>query len=201
MKTMIMKARRTIAATLTSSLLLVLATAAQAQGVYKWVDANGKVNYGSQPPATEKGPEPVKMHNSNSGFGGNNNTSSGDSSTKTHYNADGTKKIPKGVEEMRDGLVKGLQQVDPKTEALSCVKAVDNLRYQLDLMLEVGQRNTKDGYITQAEFDATAAKLRQAKSEISLTDCDGATGNKRAFYQCMSSSRNHVSGCGSKYKF
>lgn len=186
---------------LAGALLLVLASATHAQGVYKWVDANGKVHYGSQPPATEKGPEPVKMHNNNSGFGGNNNTGSGDSAAKTQYNADGTKKIPKGVEELRDGLVKGLQQVDPKTEALSCVKAVDNVRYQLDLMLEVGQRNTKDGYITQAEFDATAAKLRQAKSEISLTDCDGATGNKRAFYQCMSSSRNHVSGCGAKYKF
>ncbi|MBT9491658.1 MAG: DUF4124 domain-containing protein, partial [Paucibacter sp.] len=117
-----------------------MAAAAQAQGVYKWVDANGKVHYGSQPPATEKGPEPVKMHNNNSGFGGNNNNSgSSDSAAKTQYNADGTKKIPKGVEEMRDGLVKGLQQVDPKTEALSCVKAVDNVRYQLDLMLEVGQ--------------------------------------------------------------
>jgi hypothetical protein len=185
------------------ALLLALATAAHAQGVYKWVDANGKVHYGSQPPVTEKGPEPVKMHNSNSGFGGNNNNnnSSGDNTSKPQYNADGTKKIPKGVEELRDGLAKGLSKVDPKTEALSCVKAVDNVRYQLDLMLEVGQRNTKDGYITQAEFDTTAAKVRQARSEISLMDCDGATGNKRAFYQCMSNNRNHVSGCGTKYKF
>ncbi len=195
-----MKTQGKVAATLAGALLLALVSAAQAQGVYKWVDANGKVHYGSQPPATEKAPEPVKMHNSNSGFGGNNNLSDA-ASSKTQYNADGTKKLPKGVEDMRDGLVKGLQQVDPKTEALSCVKAVDNVRYQLDLMLEVGQRNTKDGYITQTEYDATAAKLRQAKSEVSLTDCDGATGNKRAFYQCMSSSRNHVSGCGSKYKF
>ena len=94
----------------------------------------------------------------------NNNNVAGESAPKTQYNADGTKKIPKGVEELRDGLVKGLQKVDPKTEALSCVTAVENVRYQLDLMIEVGQRNTKDGYITQAEFDATAAKLRQSKS-------------------------------------
>ena len=187
---------------LAGALLLVLASAAQAQGVYKWVDANGKVYYGSQPPATEKGPEPVKMHNSNSGFGGNNTNSGGsDAAAKTQYNADGTKKIPKEVEEMRDGLVKGLKKVDPKTEALSCVTAVENVRDQLDTMIEVGQRNTKDGYITQTEYETTAAKLRQAKSEVSLTDCDGATGNKRAFYQCMSSSRNHVSGCGVKHKF
>nr|WP_315489451.1 DUF4124 domain-containing protein [uncultured Rhodoferax sp.] len=200
---MMMKTHWMPTASLAGVFLLVLATTAQAQGVYKWVDANGKVHYGSQPPAAEKGPEPVKLHNNNSGFGGNNNSNNaaGDSAAKTQYNADGTKKIPKGVEELRDGLVKGLQKVDPKTEALSCVKAVDNVRYQLDLMIEVGQRNTKDGYITQAEYDTTAAKLRQAKSEISLTDCDGATGNKRAFYQCMSNDRNHVSGCGTKYKF
>ena len=195
-----MKTNAIVAATLVGALLLALASAVSAQGVYKWVDANGKVHYGSQPPAAEKGPEPVKMHSS-SGFGGNNNSSSNDAAAKTQYNADGTKKIPKGVEDMRDGLVKGLQKVDPKTEALSCVTAVENVRYQLDLMVEVGQRNTKDGYITQAEYDTTAAKLRQAKSEVSLTDCDGATGNKRAFYQCMSSNRNHVSGCGAKYKF
>ncbi|MES2584934.1 MAG: DUF4124 domain-containing protein [Pseudomonadota bacterium] len=193
------KTHAVLAATLAGALLFAGAPAAHAQGVYKWVDANGKVHYGSQPPAAEKGPEPVKMHSS-SGFGGNNNSGSG-AAAKPQYNADGTKKIPKGVEDMRDGLVKGLQQVDPKTEALSCVKAVENVRYQLDLMIEVGQRNTKDGYITQAEYDTTAAKLRQAKSEISLTDCDGATGTKRAFYQCMSSSRNHVSGCGAKHKF
>ncbi len=106
------------------------------------------------------------MHNSNSGFGGNNYSGGSDSAAKAPYNAEGTKIIPKGVEELRDGLVKGLSKVAPKTEALSCVKAVDNVRYQLDLMLEVGQRNTKDGYITQAEYDTTAAKLRQAKSEI-----------------------------------
>jgi hypothetical protein len=194
-----MKTHGTLAATLAGALLL-LASAAPAQGVYKWVDANGKVHYGSQPPTTEKAPEPVKLHNNNSGFGGNNNPSDNPSST-TQYNADGTKKLPKGVEELRDGFVKGLKKVDPNTEPLSCVKAVDNIRSQVDTMLEVGQRNLKDGYITQAEYDTTAAKMRQARSEISLTDCDGSTGNKRLFYQCMSGNRNHVMGCGSKYKF
>lgn len=177
----------------------MMALPAAAQGVYKWVDANGKVHYGSQPPATEKGPEPVKLHGASS-FGGNNNDAPTPSKSP-RYNADGTKKIPKGVEELGDGFVKGMQKVDPKTTPLSCVTAVDNVRYQLDQMLEVGQRNTNDGYMTQADYDATATKLRQAKSDVTLTDCDGATGSKRAFYQCMSSSRNHVSGCGKLHKF
>ncbi|MES2948878.1 MAG: DUF4124 domain-containing protein [Pseudomonadota bacterium] len=178
-----------------SVLQLSVVSDSQAQGVYKWVDADGKVHYGSQPPATtsDKGAEPLKMQ-SHSGFGGNNNPSS-------QPNTDGTKKIPKEVEDMRDGLVKGLKKLDPKSEPLSCATAVDNVRSQVDTMLEVGQRNTKDGYISQAEFDATATKLRQAKSESTLGDCEGSSGSKRAFYQCMSSNHNHVSGCGSKYTF
>ncbi len=177
-----------------ASVLQLSASGSQAQGVFKWVDANGKVHYGSQPPASEKGPEPVKLHSA-SGFGGNNNPSS------QTTNADGTKKIPKEVEEMRDGLVKGLSKVDPKTEALSCVTAVENVRDQFDTMIEVGERNAKGGYINRADYEAPAAKIRQAKSEVTLLDCDGSTGNKRAFYQCMSSSYNHVTGCGAKHKF
>lgn len=191
-------AATTTTTALVSALLVVLASPAVAQGVFKWVDVDGKVHYGQQPPAAEKGPEPVKMHSA-SGFGGNNNDAAAGKAPQ--YNADGTKKIPKEVAELRDGLVKGLKKVDPKTEPLSCATAVDNVRSQFDTMIEVGQRNTKDGYITQAEFDATAAKLRQAKSETTLGDCEGASGNKRAFYQCMSSNMNHISGCGSKYKF
>ena len=183
---------------LASALLLttLLAPAATAQGVYKWTDADGKVHYGSQPPNTDKGGEPVKLHNSNSAFGGNNNPSSQGST-----NPDGTKKISKDVADMRDGMVKGLSKVDPKTEPLSCATAVDNIRSQVETMLEVGQRNLKDGYITQSDYDTNAAKLRQAKSEVTLGDCEGSTGNKRSFYQCMSSNRNHVMGCGSKYTF
>jgi hypothetical protein len=176
---------------------VLLAGACHAQGVYKWVDAQGKTHYGSQPPATDTGGEPLKLH-SNSGFGGNN---SGKVKPPVEYNADGTKKVPKGVQELGEGLIKGLQKVDPKEEPLNCSVAVENVRYQFDLMLEVGQKNAKDGYITQSDFDAKAAKLRQAKSEVTLTDCQLASGNKRSFYQCMSNSKNHVTGCGNKYSF
>lgn len=178
-------------------LLCLSAVTAMAQGVYKWVDADGKTHYGSQPPATDKGGEALKLH-SNSGFGGNNNAPA---PKPAEYNADGTKKIPKGVQELGDGLMKGLKKVDPKEEPLNCSVAVENVRSQFDTMLEVGQKNAKDGYINQTDFDANAAKLRQAKSEVTLADCQFASGTKKSFYQCMSSNKNHVSGCGSKYKF
>ena len=38
---------------------------AQAQPVYKWVDANGKTHYGSQPPANKDDVEPMKLPGAN----------------------------------------------------------------------------------------------------------------------------------------
>lgn len=116
------------------------------------------------------------------------------------YNPDGTKKVSKDVEEFGEGLKKSLGTVDSQQAPLNCAVAVDNIHYQADLMLEVGQKNVRDGYMTQAAFDATAPKIREAKGKYSVSDCQGASGNKKSFYQCMSSSKNHVTGCDKQHK-
>ena len=90
--------------------------------------------------------------------------------------------------------------MDGQQVALNCSTAVDNIKYQADLMLEVGQKNVRDGYMTQAAFDSTAPKIREAKGKYSVSDCQGASGNKKSFYQCMSSSKNHVTGCDKQFK-
>eukprot|EP01034_Spumella_vulgaris_P030804 gene30803-38071_t len=118
----------------------------------------------------------------------------------TEYNADGTKKIPKDVQEFGEGLKKALGTVDKTEVPMNCSVAVSNIQYQADLMLEVGQKNVRDGYMAQADFDKAAPKIREAKGKYSLSDCQGASGNKKAFYQCMSSSKNHVAGCDSQFK-
>ena len=38
---------------------------AQAQPVYKWVDADGKTHYGSQPPPAKQDAEPLKLQSNN----------------------------------------------------------------------------------------------------------------------------------------
>lgn len=185
----------------TSRLLAALFTCAavlgtpssHAQGVYKWVDAGGKTHYGSQPPATDKGGETLKLH-SNSGFGGDNNGKA----RATEYNADGTKKLPKDAADLAKGFEKSLKKVDPSNEPLNCTKAVENIRGQADTMLEVGEQNMKGGYITQADYDAQSVKIRQARTETTQADCQSATGKKKAFYQCMTSDYNHIVGCGGK---
>lgn len=174
-------------ATVLASLAL-LCSPGHAQGVFKWVDADGKTHYGSQPPATDKGSEPMKLH-SNSGFGGNNNGKA------VEYNPDGTKKIPKDVQDMARGMEKALKTKDSKEVPLDCMSAVKNAQDQADTALEVSAKNLKDGYITQADYDNNAANLRRAKAQTTLAHCQFSSGKDRSFYQCMSNGNNHFSAC------
>ena len=174
----------------------VLGLVAQAQPVYKWVDAEGKTHYGAQPPPKQD-MEPLKLQSNNGTSGASSGKGAKD---KAQYNPDGTKKISKGVEELGQGFKKSLETVDSKQVPLNCATAVGNIHYQADLMLEVGQKNVRDGYMTQAAFDGSAPKIREAKGKYSVGDCQGASGNKKSFYQCMSSSRNHIAGCDKQFK-
>lgn len=183
--------------------LLALSALAQAQPVYKWVDANGKTHYGQQPPAALAQDAPLRLQSTNgtsSGVGASAVGAVGASGPTAQHNADGTKKVPKEVAEIADGLRKSLATVDGKQEPLQCATAVGNITGQADTMLEVGQKNLRDGYMTQAAYDTTAAQIRQARGNYSVGDCQSSSGHKRGFYQCMSSNRNHITGCASQFK-
>lgn len=182
-----------------AAMVMVCGLSAQAQAVYKWVDANGKTHYGQQPPGAHAEDAPLKLQGTN-GTSTGAAVSGGSAGAAVQYNADGTKKVPKEVAEMAQGLHKSLSTVDGKTEPLQCATAVGNIRSQADTMLEVGQKNVRDGYMTQAAYEGTAAQIREAKGKYSAGDCQSSTGNKRSFYQCMSSSRNHIMGCSSQFK-
>jgi hypothetical protein len=164
----------------------------QAQPVYKWVDASGKTHYGSQPPTQDA--EKMKLQGSKAG-------SASTAGRASASNPDGTKKIPQDTQEMMQGMEIALKKVDPKTVPLSCGTAVENVRSQVTTMLETGQRNVQQGYVKAADFEGVAGKLREARSQTTMADCESATGNKKLFYQCMSNNRNHAIGCGSKYKY
>ncbi|WP_298214054.1 DUF4124 domain-containing protein [Acidovorax sp.] len=180
-----------------ASVVVVWGADAQAQPVYKWVDAEGKTHYGSQPPAATQGAEPLKLQSNNGTSGGG----SGASGSKTQqYNPDGTKKVPKEVQEFGQGVVKALGTVDKKQVSLNCGAAVGNIHGQADTMLEVGEKNVRDGYMARADFDKLAPKIRESRGQYSVGDCQGASGNKKSFYQCMSNSRNHLTGCASQFK-
>jgi hypothetical protein len=166
--------------------LLLAWNIAHAQPVYKWVDADGKTHYGAQPPATGKDAEALKLQ----GGSGSGASRPGE-----------PKKIPKDTRELMQGMEIALKKLDPQTVPLSCSTAVDNVQSQAATMLETGQRNVQQGYVKAADYEGVASKIRQARAGATLSDCQSATGNKKLFYQCMSNNRNHVSGCGSTYRF
>lgn len=72
---------------------------AQAQPVYKWVDAEGKTHYGSQPPPSKADAEPMKLQGTNGTGGGAAGSSSGKGSAnaraKQEYNPTGRRRSPR----------------------------------------------------------------------------------------------------------
>lgn len=172
---------------------LAWAFAAPAQPVYKWVDAEGRTHYGSQLPPDQGGASQFKVSP-------NGSSAAGSGRFGEERNPDGTKKLPREVREMADGLAKGLTKVDPRQVPLDCAVAVDNIRSQVDTMVENGQKNLKGGYITQVQFDSTVGKIRQIKAQATVGDCQSSTGRSKAMYQCMTSMNNHLVGCAEKHR-
>lgn len=108
-----------------------------------------------------------------------------------------------GKQAQRDAeqIAAGLMTVRDPDADLACPKAVANARYSVETMLEVGEKNVKGGYMSVAEFDTAAVPLRAMLPLLTLEDCEAASGNKRAFYQCMSSDYNHALACGKAHPF
>lgn len=98
-------------------------------------------------------------------------------------------------------VAQALLEVRQHNAALDCPKAVENARYGVETMLEVGEKNVRGGYMDAAQFNAAATPLRALLPNLTQADCEAAEGNKRAFYQCMSSDYNHVLACGKAYPF
>ncbi|WP_421568720.1 hypothetical protein [Stenotrophomonas sp. PD6] len=100
-----------------------------------------------------------------------------------------------------DQIAQQLLKVREGETELNCAKAVENARYGVETMLEVGEKNVRGGYLPAEQFNASAAPLRALLPQLTLTDCEAADGNKRAFYQCMSSDYNHVLACGKSHPY
>lgn len=109
--------------------------------------------------------------------------------------------LPADVRADVEAIAEQLAQVSDTETTLSCSKAVDNARYGVETMLEVGEKNLRDGYMTQSAYDAMAPALRSLLGVLSMQDCESASGPRRDFYQCMSSDYNHVLACGKAHPF
>lgn len=112
-----------------------------------------------------------------------------------------TRPLPPGTREMAESAAQAMLQVRDEDAELSCTKAVENAHGGLDTMLDVGRRNMDDGYLRRPDFETTAKTLTELRGQLSLDDCQTASGEKQAFYRCMSSDHNHVMACATRHSF
>lgn len=112
-----------------------------------------------------------------------------------------TRTLPSQVQDEVAQIAQSLTQVRDTETELSCGKAVENARYGLETMIEVGQKNTDAGYMKREEFVATVTQLRGFMAQLTQADCAASSGNRQAFYRCMSSDYNHVTACAAQHRF
>ncbi len=98
-------------------------------------------------------------------------------------------------------IAQALLEVRADKVDLDCLKAVENARYGVETMLDVGEKNVRGGYMKAEQFNTAAVPLRALLPQLTVADCEAADGNKRAFYQCMSDDYNHVLACGKAYPY
>lgn len=163
---------------------MVLSTSAFAGEVYKWTDKDGKVHFSSTPPKDKEAKVEVKNYKG-----------------AINSQVAPTKEISPEVKEMMQGMQKALLEVHEDGTPLNCETAMSNINWQIETMLAQGKKNLDGGYITQEQYQSATGAFKKAQDELSLDDCKTALSTKRSFYQCMSSNKNHVAGCGQKYNF
>jgi hypothetical protein len=118
-----------------------------------------------------------------------------------HEDGPTARALPADVQADVTAIAEHLSQVSDPAPALACDKAVENARWGVETMLEVAGKNLRSGYLSQADHDAAAPQLKALLAVLTMDDCAAATGERRAFYQCMSSDYNHVYACGKAHPF
>lgn len=160
--------------------------------IHKWVDANGTVHFDQLKPAGSIKSEKVEVS-----VASGKSESADTQNTKRFDGAvpSGSRKLTPEVQEMINTARDNMLKTTPSTDALDCSRAVSNTISGIDTMLDVGRQNYRDGYMTKAEYDNNIPKLEQFRREVSVSDCQSASGKNLAFYKCMNNSYNYVVGC------
>ncbi len=108
--------------------------------------------------------------------------------------------LPPQVQEDVNDIARQLLKVQDSDAELSCPKAVENARWGMETMLEVGERNLRDGYLSRVDYDRMATPLKAQLEGLTLADCENASGARHEFYRCMSSDYNHVMACAKAHE-
>lgn len=111
------------------------------------------------------------------------------------------KELPPELKKQAQGFAEGLLSNVDMSATLDCPKAVKNTHDSADSMIGMVEKNHLDGYVEKAQYEQAVKGIREASSQITASDCQGAQGKKRDFYQCMSSNKNLFAACAKAHKF
>ena len=162
--------------------LIIVATSLNAE-VYKWVDENGKTHYGPRPTTASNEAEKTKIK------------------SQVNQKPAKTKELDGETKEFAESIAQEILRDNGDAEAVDCGRSVNNAHDSIDTMLSVSERNYKTGYLAESEYREASTKLRQSRSQISVSECQGASGNTAGFYKCMTNDYNHIVTCGKKYDY
>lgn len=147
----------------------ILSSAVNA-AIYKWVDEDGQVHFGNQPPAQSDNKK-VKEHTGNS--------------IKAHKD----ESSPQG--ERTSSSYRNTQS-DKETEVLDCYAAVDNAKSSIKAVLQDGNERYRSGKMSREKYREGAEKIKNGAKSFTLSDCEHSKGKKRKFYSCMTRSQGEV---------
>ena len=148
-------------------IVFFMAAAATEAQIYKWVDKDGVVHYGSTPPS-EVDVEQVSQAREAS-------------DDAKEENADAS------AEEPVDG---DDDEAEAEPEAAvdrgeMCATAIREVRRTIPGYLEDARKNLKGGHITREQYEDLNSTLAQVQAEITVSKCRQAQGRQLEFYECL----------------
>jgi len=178
-----------MASRLISALVLLVACQTAGADIYKWVDAEGVTHFGSQPPI-ELAVKKVEI-----GAGRVKTRDVANPYSQRFKEVKKNKEIDAGTGAVAKALTAHLSTVSDNGVDLNCRKAVNNGQHWAKKMYQTSVKNKEDGYVTDANFNQMVSSIEQAQKEMTVSNCESASGKEIEFYRCLSDDDNHLIAC------
>lgn len=151
--------------------------------IYRWTDENGVIHYGQQPPSL-------------------NESEIVDPLTNSRINAlqvdKKERKEPVKDQTQTSKEITLLAQAN--SSKINCNKSVEYAQETLNRLIEKEKKSFNNGFIDQSELEKTTFRFSALKSTFTLTTCEGASGEVKDFFICISNYKNHFRHCLDEYE-
>ena len=150
-------------------------------GFYKWIDQDGNVHYGNQPPVMDK----VQEIDGKSGF----------VKQLAPVTAPDEESVVKKVSNPTPVSAKTIAKQKLALEDLMCHTAIKESKEALVIMLESARKNLENGYTTKDQYNSDDQKFSELRKSLTVANCKASKGIDRKFYECLSTKYGDVALC------